>query len=128
MIGRDEQQERLVTILSRRTKNNPVLIGEPGVGKTAVVEGLAQRITREDVPDHLLDRRVVQLDLAAMIAGTKYRSEFEERLKKVIDELKDQKNVILFVDELHLAGAGTPGCPRCSEHALATSACPWRTP
>ncbi len=107
VIGRDEQQERLVTILSRRTKNNPVLIGEPGVGKTAVVEGLAQRIAREDVPDHLLDRRVVQLDLAAMIAGTKYRGEFEERLKKVVDELRDQKNVILFVDELHLiAGAG----------------------
>jgi ATP-dependent Clp protease ATP-binding subunit ClpC len=107
VIGRDEQQERLVTILSRRTKNNPVLIGEPGVGKTAVVEGLAQRIAREDVPDHLLDRRVVQLDLAAMIAGTKYRGEFEERLKKVVEELKAQKNVILFVDELHLiAGAG----------------------
>ncbi len=107
VIGRDHQQERLVTILSRRTKNNPVLIGEPGVGKTAVVEGLAQRIAREDVPDHLLDRRVVQLDLAAMIAGTKYRGEFEERLKKVVDELRDQKNVILFVDELHLiAGAG----------------------
>ena len=107
VIGRDAQQERLVTILSRRTKNNPVLIGEPGVGKTAVVEGLAQRIAREDVPDHLLDKRVVQLDLAAMIAGTKYRGEFEERLKKVIDELKAQKNVILFVDELHLiAGAG----------------------
>lgn len=107
VIGRDNEQERLVTILSRRTKNNPVLIGEPGVGKTAVVEGLAQRIAREDVPDHLLDRRVVQLDLAAMIAGTKYRGEFEERLKKVVDELKSQKNVILFVDELHLiAGAG----------------------
>ncbi len=107
VIGRDKQQERLVTILSRRTKNNPVLIGEPGVGKTAVVEGLAQRIAHEDVPDHLLDRRVVQLDIAAMIAGTKYRGEFEERLKKVIDELKKQKNVILFVDELHLiAGAG----------------------
>ncbi len=107
VIGRDEQQERLITILSRRTKNNPVLIGEPGVGKTAVVEGLAQRIAREDVPDHLLDRRVVQLDLAAMIAGTKYRGEFEERLKKVVDELKSQKNVIVFVDELHLiAGAG----------------------
>ncbi|MDB5176882.1 MAG: clpC [Candidatus Saccharibacteria bacterium] len=107
VIGRDEQQERLVTILSRRTKNNPVLIGEPGVGKTAVVEGLAQRIAREDVPDHLLDKRVVQLDLAAMIAGTKYRGEFEERLKKVVDELKTQKNVIVFVDELHLiAGAG----------------------
>jgi ATP-dependent Clp protease ATP-binding subunit ClpC len=107
VIGRDQQQERLVTILSRRTKNNPVLIGEPGVGKTAVVEGLAQRIAREDVPDHLLDRRVVQLDLAAMIAGTKYRGEFEERLKKVVDELKSQKNVIVFIDELHLiAGAG----------------------
>ncbi len=107
VIGRDQQQERLVTILSRRTKNNPVLIGEPGVGKTAVVEGLAQRIAHEDVPDHLLDRRVIQLDIAAMIAGTKYRGEFEERLKKVIDELKKQKNVILFVDELHLiAGAG----------------------
>ena len=107
VIGRDEQQERLVTILSRRTKNNPVLIGEPGVGKTAVVEGLAQRIACEDVPDHLLDRRVVQLDLAAMIAGTKYRGEFEERLKKVVDELRTQKNIILFVDELHLiTGAG----------------------
>lgn len=107
VIGRDKEQERLVTILSRRTKNNPVLIGEPGVGKTAVVEGLAQRITREDVPDHLLDRRVIQLDLAAMIAGTKYRGEFEERLKKVVDELRNQKNVIVFVDELHLiTGAG----------------------
>ncbi len=107
VIGRDKQQERLVTILSRRTKNNPVLIGEPGVGKTAVVEGLAQRIASEDVPNHLLDRRVIQLDIAAMIAGTKYRGEFEERLKKVIEELKKQKNVVLFVDELHLiAGAG----------------------
>jgi ATP-dependent Clp protease ATP-binding subunit ClpC len=97
----------MVTILSRRTKNNPVLIGEPGVGKTAIVEGLAQRIAREDVPDHLLDKRVVQLDLAAMIAGTKYRGEFEERLKKVVDELRSQKNVIVFIDELHLlVGAG----------------------
>ncbi|HET8884368.1 MAG TPA: ATP-dependent Clp protease ATP-binding subunit [Candidatus Saccharimonadales bacterium] len=107
VIGRDSQEERMVTILSRRTKNNPVLIGEPGVGKTAIVEGLAQRIAREDVPDHLLDKRVVQLDLAAMIAGTKYRGEFEERLKKTIEELKQQKNVILFIDELHLlVGAG----------------------
>ncbi len=107
VIGRDAQQERLVTILSRRTKNNPVLIGEPGVGKTAIVEGLAQRIAREDVPDHLLDQRVVQLDLAAMIAGTKYRGEFEERLKKVISELKESNNVIVFIDELHLlVGAG----------------------
>ncbi len=107
VIGRDKEEERLVTILSRRTKNNPVLIGEPGVGKTAIVEGLAQRIAREDVPDHLLDKRVVQLDLAAMIAGTKYRGEFEERLKKVVDELRQQKNVVIFIDELHLlVGAG----------------------
>jgi len=107
VIGRDSQEERLVTILSRRTKNNPVLIGEPGVGKTAIVEGLAQRIIREDVPDHLLDKRVIQLDLAGMIAGTKYRGEFEERLKKVINELKQQKNIIIFIDELHLlVGAG----------------------
>jgi len=107
VIGRDAQEERMVTILSRRTKNNPVLIGEPGVGKTAIVEGLAQRIVREEVPDHLLDKRVIQLDLAAMIAGTKYRGEFEERLNKVIDELREQKNVIVFIDELHLlVGAG----------------------
>lgn len=107
VIGRDEQEERMVTILSRRTKNNPVLIGEPGVGKTAIVEGLAQRIVREDVPDHLIDKRVIQLDLAAMIAGTKYRGEFEERLKKVVEELREQKNVIVFIDELHLlVGAG----------------------
>jgi ATP-dependent Clp protease ATP-binding subunit ClpC len=107
VIGRDSEEERMVTILSRRTKNNPVLIGEPGVGKTAIVEGLAQRIAREDVPDHLLDKKVYQLDLAAMIAGTKYRGEFEERLKKVVDELKEQKNVIIFIDELHLlVGAG----------------------
>ncbi len=107
VIGRDKEEERLVTILSRRTKNNPVLIGEPGVGKTAIVEGLAQRIVREDVPDNLLDKRVIQLDLAAMIAGTKYRGEFEERLKKVVDELRVAKNVIVFIDELHLlVGAG----------------------
>ena len=107
VIGRGEQEERLVTILSRRTKNNPVLIGEPGVGKTAIVEGLAQRIASEDVPEHLLDKRIIQLDLAGMIAGTKYRGEFEERLKKVISELQEQKNVIVFIDELHLlVGAG----------------------
>lgn len=107
VIGRKSQEERMITILSRRTKNNPVLIGEPGVGKTAIVEGLAQRIADEDVPDHLLDYRVIQLDLAAMIAGTKYRGEFEERLKKVVSELKEQKNMIVFIDELHLlVGAG----------------------
>lgn len=107
VIGRDIQIERMVTILSRRTKNNPVLIGEPGVGKTAIVEGLAQRIVHEDVPDYLLDKRIVQLDLTAMIAGTKYRGEFEERLKKVTSELRQQKNTIVFIDELHLlVGAG----------------------
>ena len=107
VIGRDAQVERMVTILSRRTKNNPVLIGEPGVGKTAIVEGLAQRIATEDVPDHLLDKRIIQLDLAAMIAGTKYRGEFEDRLKKVVAALKEQTNTVVFIDELHLlVGAG----------------------
>lgn len=107
VIGRDQQIARMVTILSRRTKNNPILIGEPGVGKTAIVEGLAQRIAKEDVPDHLLDKHVIQLDLAAMIAGTKYRGEFEERLKKVVDELTEDDSAIVFIDELHLLiGAG----------------------
>jgi ATP-dependent Clp protease ATP-binding subunit ClpC len=102
VIGREKIEERVITILSRRTKNNPVLIGEPGVGKTAIAEGIAQRIAREDVPDYLLDKRVIQLDLAGMIAGTKYRGEFEERLKKVIAELQQQKNIIVFIDEIHL--------------------------
>ncbi|NCU37461.1 ATP-dependent Clp protease ATP-binding subunit [Candidatus Saccharibacteria bacterium] len=107
MIGRSKELERLVTILSRRTKNNPVLIGEPGVGKTAIVEGLAQRIVHEEVPDHLLDKRVVMLDMASMIAGTKYRGEFEDRLKKVIGEIKKQANILVFIDEMHLlVGAG----------------------
>ncbi len=107
MVGRAKETERLVTVLSRRTKNNPVLIGEPGVGKTAIVEGLAQRIVHEEVPDHLLDKRVIMLDMAAMIAGTKYRGEFEDRLKKVISEIKKQGNIIVFIDELHLlVGAG----------------------
>lgn len=107
MIGRDKELERMITILSRRTKNNPVLIGEPGVGKTAIVEGLAQRIVHEDVPVHLLDKRVIMFDMAAMIAGTKYRGEFEDRLKKVVAEVKKQGNVIVFIDELHLlVGAG----------------------
>lgn len=107
VIGRDSQIKRMITILGRRTKNNPVLIGEPGVGKTAIVEGLAKRIASEDVPEHLLDKQVIMLDLAGMIAGTKYRGEFEERLKKVIDELSGNANAIVFIDELHLlVGAG----------------------
>lgn len=107
VVGRESQIKRMITILNRRTKNNPVLIGEPGVGKTAIVEGLAQRIVKEDVPDSLLDKRIVALDLAGMIAGTKYRGEFEERLKRVMKELIEDKNVIVFVDEMHLlVGAG----------------------
>lgn len=107
LVGRDNQIKRLITILNRRTKNNPVLIGEPGVGKTAIVEGLAQRIANEEVPDSLLDKRVVTIDLAAMVAGTKYRGEFEDRLKKVIAELESDKSTIAFIDELHLiVGAG----------------------
>ncbi len=107
VVGRENQIRRMITILSRRTKNNPVLIGEPGVGKTAIVEGLAARIVAEDVPDNLLDKRIVMLDLTAMIAGTKYRGEFEERLKKVMEELENDKSTIVFVDELHLiVGAG----------------------
>ncbi len=107
VVGRDEQIKRIITVLGRRTKNNPVLLGEPGVGKTAIVEGLAQRIAIEDVPEHLLDKRLIVLDLAGMIAGTKYRGEFEERLKKLIETLVNDKNVIVFIDELHLlVGAG----------------------
>lgn len=107
VVGREAQIKRVVTILNRRTKNNPVLIGEPGVGKTAIVEGLAQRIVAEDVPDSLLDKRIVMLDLAGMIAGTKYRGEFEERLKKVMAELEEDKRTVVFIDELHLiVGAG----------------------
>ena len=107
VVGREAQIRRVITILNRRTKNNPVLIGEPGVGKTAIVEGLAQRIVAEDVPDSLIDKRIVMLDLAGMIAGTKYRGEFEERLKKVMSELEKDTRTIVFIDELHLiVGAG----------------------
>jgi len=107
VIGRSTEIQRVIQILSRRTKNNPALIGDPGVGKTAIVEGLAQKIIAGDVPENLKNKRVVTLDLAGMIAGTKYRGEFEERIKKVISELTAKKDTILFVDEMHmLMGAG----------------------
>ena len=107
VIGRDEEIRRVIQILSRRTKNNPVLIGEPGVGKTAIAEGLAQRIVGGDVPDGLRDRTVWALDIGALLAGSKYRGEFEERLKAVLTEIKESNGrVIFFIDELHDRGRG----------------------
>jgi len=107
VIGRFKEIERVVQILSRRTKNNPALIGEPGVGKTAIVEGLAQRIATGDVPETLMGKRLLTLDIGSLVAGTKYRGEFEERLKKIIEEVKNSGNCVLFIDELHtLVGAG----------------------
>ncbi|CAM3884019.1 ATP-dependent Clp protease ATP-binding subunit [Arcobacter cloacae] len=107
VIGRDEQINRMMQILIRKTKNNPILLGEPGTGKTAIAEGLAQRIVNKDVPTSLLNKRVVSLDMSAMIAGAKYRGEFEDRLKSVIDEVKKAGNIILFIDEIHtIIGAG----------------------
>jgi len=108
VIGRDSEIQRVIQILSRRTKNNPCLIGEPGVGKTAIAEGLARKIVLGDVPDDLLDKRLLSLDLSGMVAGTKYRGEFEERIKKVLEEVQKAGNVILFIDELHtIVGAGS---------------------
>jgi ATP-dependent Clp protease ATP-binding subunit ClpB len=107
VIGRDEEIRRVIQILSRRTKNNPVLIGEPGVGKTAIVEGLAGRIVRGDVPESLKDKRIIALDMGALIAGAKYRGEFEERLKAVLQEIQERDDVVMFIDELHtVVGAG----------------------
>ena len=107
IIGREKEIERITQILSRRTKNNPALIGEPGVGKTAIVEGLAQRIAEGNVPETLLGKRLMTLDIGLLVAGTKYRGEFEERLKKVIDEIKNSGNIVLFIDEFHtIVGAG----------------------
>jgi ATP-dependent Clp protease ATP-binding subunit ClpC len=107
VIGRDREIARISQILTRRTKNNPVLIGSPGVGKTAVVEGLARKISSGEIPEMLKDRRIVQLNVANLIAGTKYRGEFEERMRRILKELKDSKNVVLFIDEIHtIIGAG----------------------
>src|SRR5450759_3180293 len=101
VIGREKEIERVIQILGRKTKNNPALIGEPGVGKTAIAEGLAHRIVAGDVPDILLNKRVLTLDIGSLVAGTKYRGEFEERLKKIIEELRNTNDAILFIDELH---------------------------
>ena len=107
VIGRDEEINHMMQILIRKTKNNPILLGEPGVGKTAVVEGLAQRIIKKEVPISLQNKKVIALDMSALIAGAKYRGEFEDRLKKVIDEVTKAKNIILFIDEIHtIVGAG----------------------
>jgi ATP-dependent Clp protease ATP-binding subunit ClpC len=107
VIGREKEIERVMQVLSRRTKNNPVLIGEPGVGKTACVEGLAQAIVRGDVPETLKDKQIYSLDLGALVAGSRYRGDFEERLKKVLKEIKTRGDIVLFIDELHtLVGAG----------------------
>ena len=107
VIGRDEEVQRMMQILIRKTKNNPILIGEPGTGKTAIVEGLAQRIVNKEVPLSLQNMRVMSLDMNRLIAGAKYRGEFEDRLKSVIDEVKESANVILFIDEIHtIVGAG----------------------
>src|SRR5436309_13637093 len=107
VIGREKEIERVMQVLSRRTKNNPVLVGEPGVGKTAVVEGLAQKIVKGEVPETIKDKQLYTLDLGALVAGSRYRGDFEERLKKVLKEIRTRGDIILFIDELHtLVGAG----------------------
>ena len=108
VIGRDEEIRRIIKILSRKTKNNPVLIGEPGVGKTAIIEGLARRIVANDVPSSLKDKQIFELDMGSLVAGAKFRGEFEERLKAVLNKVKESEGkIIMFIDEIHLiVGAG----------------------
>ena len=107
IIGREKEVERIIEILSRRTKNNPCLIGEPGVGKTAIIEGLAEKIVLCDIPQNLKDKRIVSIDISGVVAGTKYRGDFEERIKKALDEVKKAGDIILFIDEIHtIVGAG----------------------
>ena len=125
VVGREEEIQRVIQILSRRTKNNPCLIGEPGVGKTAIVEGIAERIVSGLVPDSVQGKRVVSLDLSGIVAGSKYRGEFEERIKKVIQEVTKAGNVLLFIDELHtIIGAGGAEA-RSMPLIFKTCTCPW---
>ena len=128
VIGRDEEVRNVIRILSRKTKNNPVLIGEPGVGKTAIAEGLAQRIVSGDVPANLKDRKIFSLDMGALIAGAKFRGEFEERLKAVLNEVKrSEGRIILFIDELHnIVGAGRTEGSMDAGNLLEAHACPGR--
>ena len=119
MVERQKELERVIQILSRRTKNNPVLTGEPGVGKTAVVEGLAQILHLKETPEKLRDKRLITLDLGLLVAGTKYRGEFEDRVKKIMEEVRKSSNVILFIDELHtiLAPAAEGSLDAASTHS-----------
>lgn len=126
VVGRDYERERVMQVLSRRTKNNPVLIGEPGVGKTAVVEGLAQAIVNGDVPELLRDKQLYTLDLGSLVAGSRYRGDFEERLKKVLKEIRTRGDIILFIDEIHtLVGAGAAEGAIDAANILAASGA-WR--
>ena len=117
-MGRDREIARIVQILSRRTKNNPCLVGEPGVGKTAIAEGLAQRIVAGMVPDTVKNKRVVVLDLSGMVAGSKYRGEFEERIRNVVDEVRENRGILLFIDELHtiIGAGGAEGALDCFQY------------
>ncbi len=122
VIGRVKEIRRIIQILSRRTKNNPVLIGDPGVGKTAIVEGLAQKISDGDIPEILKDKKVMQLNMGNLVAGTKYRGEFEERMRKLVKELSEARDVILFIDEIHtIVGAEGQKGPLMPPHSQAKS-------